>query len=277
MKPFTYLTTLTGVMAALALTAPAQAHRAWIKPSETVLSGEQNYVTFDAAVSNTLFVPEHVAYNTAAITVTAPDGNSVEIENASKGKYRSVFDVPLKSPGTYRIASASSGLRAFWRDEEGNRKMWPRRGGAKDGETYENSVPDKASELLVTYGSRRTETFVTLGSPSTESLQPSNQGLELVVNTHPNDLYATEQASFSFLIDGEPAAGVEIEIVRGSMRYRNASEALTTTTDEKGRFTVTWPEAGMYFVEASYSDDKAKAPATERRGSYSATFEVLPL
>ena len=79
------------------------------------------------------------------------------------------------------------------------------------------------------------------------------------------------------MIDGEPAAGVEIEVVRGSMRYRNASEALTTTTDEKGRFTVTWPEAGMYFVEASYSDNKAKAPATERRGSYSATFEVLPL
>ena len=277
MKKSAYLTPIAGALAALMMVVPAHAHRLWIKPSETVLSGEQNYVTFDAAVSNTLFVPEHVAFGTESIDVIAPDGSAVNIENASTGKYRSVFDVALTSQGTYKIASASNGLRAFWRDENGNRKMWPGRGGPQEGETFENSVPAHADELRVTYASRRVETYVTLGAPTSDSLEPTNQGLELIPQTHPNDLFATEQASFTFLIDGEPARGVEIEIVRGSMRYRNAAEAMTMTTDDKGMFTVTWPEAGMYFLEASYSDDKASAPATERRGNYSATLEVLPL
>jgi hypothetical protein len=32
----------------------------------------------------------------------------------------------------------------------------------------------------------------------------------------------------------------------------------------------------MYWLEASVQDDKAEKPATKRRASYVATFEVLP-
>jgi hypothetical protein len=35
------------------------AHRLWLLPSSTVLSGDEGWVTVDAAVSNTLFVFEH--------------------------------------------------------------------------------------------------------------------------------------------------------------------------------------------------------------------------
>lgn len=268
---------ITALAAVLMVSAPVDAHRAWIKPSETVLSGEQNYVTFDAAVSNTLFFPDHVALRTDGVVAYGPDGQTLAIENAARGKYRSVFDLALNKEGTYKIASASAGLRAFWRDEQGNRQMWPPRGRSSEGQTFEQAVPKDAKDLRVMYSSRRIETFVTLGAPSEEALKPTNQGLELVPVTHPNDLYATEAATFRFLIDGEPAKGVEIEITPGAMRYRNAPEDIKVTTDAKGEFTVTWPKAAMYFLEASYKDDKAKAPATERTGGYSATLEVLPL
>lgn len=262
---------------ALAISTSANAHRVWIKPSKTVLSGDSNYVTFDAAVSNTIFVPEHFPYRTDGIVATGPDGNTIDLQNVSTGKYRSTFDLELTKDGTYRIGAASAGIRAFWRDEQGKRQMWPPRSGAAEGETFENAVPKNAKELRVTYGSRRVETFVTLGAPSNKSLAPTNKGLELVTVTHPNDLFATETATFKFIIDGEPAKGVEIEVVKGSMRYRNSSETITLTTNVKGEFSVTWPQAGMYFLEASYKDDKAKAPATERSGNYAAVFEVLPL
>ncbi|MGQ8364213.1 DUF4198 domain-containing protein [Glaciecola sp. 1036] len=260
-----------------AVVVSASAHRAWIKPSETVLSGDQNYVTFDAAVSNTLFLPEHVPLRTNGILVTGPTATKVELENVATGKYRSTFDINLQQQGTYKIASASSGLRAFWKDAEGNRKMWPPRGRGAGEQTFEQAVPKDAKELQVSYSSRRVETYVSLGAPDETALAITKTGLELKPLTHPNDLFATETASFQFLMDGEPVEGVEIEIVRGSMRYRNDSETITLTSDADGKFSVTWPTAGMYFIEASYSDEKAKAPATRRQGGYALTLEVLPL
>lgn len=261
----------------LSISTSVQAHRVWIKPNKTVLSGETSYVTFDAAVSNTIFVADHAAYRANGVIATGPEGDSVELENMSLGKYRSTFDVKLTKSGTYRIGAASAGIRAAWRDEEGNRKRWPARGKSAEDQSFETAVPKNAKDLEVSYSSRRVETFVTLGELSSQTLKPSNKGLELVPLTHPNDLFATETANFKFLIDGEPAKDVEIEVVRGGMRYRNDSETITLKTNAKGEFNVTWPEAGMYFLEASYKDDKAQLPATTRQGAYAATLEVLPL
>ncbi len=263
--------------ASIALSFSAHAHRAWLLPSSTVLSGENAYVTFDAAISNTLFHPDHFAMSVDNLVVSSPNGEKLELENVARGKYRTTFDLHLKQEGTYTLTSAGTGLRAFWRDENGNRKMWPGRGQAFVAEEFDAAVPKSASELRVVQTSRRIETFVTLGAPTSNTFTPSNVGLELVPISHPNDLFAGETAHFTLLIDGEIAVGAEIEIVRGGMRYRNDQHLMQVKSDDKGQFAITWPEAGMYFVEISYQDDKATAPATVRSGSYSATFEVLPL
>ena len=95
--------------------------------------------------------------------------------------------------------------------------------------------------------------------------------------THPNDLFAGEEARFRVLVDGKPAAGLEFEIVRGETRYRNAQDEIKATTDAKGELTVTWPEAGMYWLETGTEDDKTSIPQAEkRRLSYVVTLEVLP-
>ncbi len=44
------------LIAAWLACSPALAHRMWILPSSTVLSGMEAWATFDAAISNTLFV-----------------------------------------------------------------------------------------------------------------------------------------------------------------------------------------------------------------------------
>ncbi|WP_207916366.1 DUF4198 domain-containing protein [Lysobacter sp. N42] len=268
---------LGALVSLTALSFPADAHRAWLKPSATVLSGDAPFITVDAAISNTLFHADHHAMSLNGVEVTAPNGTSLELLNSSSGKYRSVFDLELTQQGTYRIASASAGLRAFWRDEEGNRKMWPGRGQQANESEFATAVPQNADELRVMRSSRRIESFATVGAPTYEVLEPTGHGLELAFHTHPNDLYATETATFQFFIDGEPAAGVEVEVVRGGMRYRNSQEEITLVSNAEGMVEVTWPEAGMYFMEASYQDDQAAAPATIRSGGYAGTFEVLPL
>ena len=265
-------TSLTFAALALALALPfsASAHKAWLQPSATVLSSDE-WITVDAAVSNDLFFFNHVPMRAESLVITAPDGSAVQPQNPHTGKLRTVFDLQLTKPGTWRLAVVNQGLFASW-EENGQPRRW--RGTA---EAFATEVPKDAAKLQVSQAAGRVETYVTAGNPTTDVFTPSNQGIELVPVTHPNDLFAGEKADFRLLLDGKPAAGLEIEIVRGATRYRNAQEEIKVTTDANGAFSVTWPEAGLYWLETSMQDDKATLPqATQRRASYVVTLEVLP-
>lgn len=256
---------------AAALPLPAAAHKAWLQPSQTVVAGDKPWITVDAAVSNDLFYFNHVPLRLDSLRITAPDGSAVQPQNPATGRYRSVFDVELTQPGTWRIAIVNDWLMARWQ-EAGEAKRW--RGTHAE---FEAEVPKGADGLEVTQNVGRIETFVTNGAPGVEALAPTGKGLELVPVTHPNDLFAGEAASFRMLADGEPAAGLAFEVTRGGTRYRNAQESIEVTTDAEGGFTVTWPEPGLYWLETTLEDDRPNAPqAGKRRLSYVVTLEVLP-
>ena len=262
--------TLSLALAAL-LPLSAVAHKAWLQPSQTVLAGTNPWITVDAAVSNDLFYFNHVPLRLDNLVITAPDGSTVQPQNSATGKYRSVFDVELKQQGTYRIAAVNSALSGSW-EVDGKPKRW--RGTSA---TFATEVPKDAKNLQVSQSVGRNETFVTNGSPNDTALKPTGEGLELVPVTHPNDLFAGEQATFKLHIDGKPAAGLDVEITRGGTRYRNAQDEIKVKTDATGEFSVTWPEAGMYWMETGSEDSKTSLPqARQRRLSYVATLEVLP-
>lgn len=271
-----YLTPLLALAVALSLPMQALAHRAWVVPSATVLSGDDPWVTFDAAVSNTLFHADHAAMRLQGLQAIAPDGKTVEISNSSTGKYRSTFDLQLAQQGTYKVAFTSGGLFARWQDKEGKRHMWPERGKTATDADFATAVPKDAKDLQVSRSYRSIETYVTRGEPTTKALAATGKGFELVPVTHPNDLVAGESARFTLLIEGQPAVGAEVTVIAGAMRYRDGQQEIKATSDDKGQLSITWPHAGMFWLSASYSDDKAKAPATKRTGSLSVTLEVLP-
>lgn len=260
--------TAVAAVLVLAAAAPAQAHRSWLAPSATVLSGAEPWVTVDGAVSNTLFYPDHVAMRLEGLKAIGPDGAPVAIQNGATGKYRSTFDLQLKAPGTYKIVSASDNMMASYK-LGGETKRW--RGAPAELAT---AIPKEATEVNVSSNSRRVETFVTAGAPSTAALKVTGKGLELEPITHPNDLVASETARFKLLMDGKPAAGVEVEVVLGATRYRSKGQEFKVTTGADGVFEVKWPEAGLYWLEASVRGQDA-AGATRSSG-YVATLEVLP-
>lgn len=282
----------TALALAICLPLSAQAHRAWMLPSATVLSGEDPWITVDAAVSNDLFYFEHFPLRlqgigevdqapaggppgmrprpAAQLQVIAPDGTQVQHENGSIGRYRSTFDVHLTQKGTYKLAVANSGLFASWKEGQEN-KRWM--GKAED---FAKQVPAGATELKVAQNNSRMEVFVTSGNPTTTVLKTTGVGLELAPITHPNDLFAGEAAEFTLLLDGKPAAGVEVSVIPGGNRYRDDLGEIKTTSDANGKISITWPNAGMYWLEAELkTSEGVTAPATERRASYSATLEVL--
>lgn len=250
----------------------AQAHNFWLLPSMTVLSGEGGWVTVDAARSNSMFYFDHNAMALDGLQILTPDAELTKAQNKHKGKLRSSFDLQAVEQGTYKIATVDDGLFARYK-VDGKSQRW----FGTDAQ-FNAQVPEDAQELQVSEHISRAETFVTVGAPTREALKASGRGLELLPDTHPNDLYSGESATFKLLLDGKPAEGIEVSVIRGESRYRNDLNIRKFTTDADGAITLNWPHAGMYYLEASTADDKTSSEHTQqRRITYVATLEVLPL
>jgi uncharacterized GH25 family protein len=271
--------------ALFALPAAASAHRQWLLPNATVFSGNGNWVTVDAAASDDLFFADHQPIRLEAIRAWAPDGSAATIENGSTGRYRSSFDVRLDRPGTWKIGTQMSGVIGSFKVNGEERRVGGRGGpppaaglGAAPRPLMLTvaDIPADATDVHLAEISSRNEIFVTADAPTTTLFQPTGKGLELQPLTHPDELVAGEPARFRFLVDGQPAAALKVTVIPGGKRYRNAENATELRTGADGVVSIDWPAAGMYWMNATYADDKPGMPrATERRMSYSATLEVL--
>ncbi|MEN2784962.1 DUF4198 domain-containing protein [Sphingomonas qilianensis] len=295
MTPFTRH--LLTAAALLSIPTALSAHRMWLLPSGTVFSGTESWVTVDAAISNDLFFFDHQPGRLENMKVWQPDGTPGELKNPSTGRYRSVFDVQLDKPGTWKIGLEMSGVMGSFK-VDGVEKRVGGRGGPPPG-AYAGGpaggrpapgqggamrqpplsvadIPANATDVKLTETSSRNEIFVTAGEPTTIVFKPTGKGLEFAPITHPDELVAGEAARFRFLVDGKPAAGIKVSVIPGGKRYRDAEGGMELTTGADGVLTVTWPTAGMYWLNANLTDGKTSVPrATERRMAYSTTLEVL--
>ena len=271
-------TRLLAAAALVSLPAMLSAHRMWMLPSGTVFSGTDAWVTIDAAVSNDLFFPDHQPLRLDGVKVWQPDGSEGKLQNGSTGRYRSVFDVQLDKPGTWKVGTAMSGAMGSF-TVDGVEKRVGGRGGPRPGQPAPLTVADipaNATNVRITETSGRNEIFLTSGEPTTTVFKTTGKGLEFAPITHPDELVAGETAKFRFLIDGKPAAGLKVTVIPGGKRYRNDEGAVELTTGSDGVLDVKWPTAGMYWLNATATDTRTSIPrATERRMSYTTTVEVL--
>lgn len=271
MRAFRLLAAATA-LAALAVPAAVQAHRQWMLPSSTVLSGNDVWVTVDGAVSNDLFYFDHQPLRLNNVKAWAPDGSEVQIENQATGRFRSVFDLHLTKPGTYKVANAMTGIGGSFK-VNGQEQRLPR---GTTAEQIATAIPAGATDVAITEMSNRNEIFVTLGEPTDTVLRPTGRGLEFVPETHPNDLVAGEPAVFKFTIDGQPAANLDVTVIPGGIRYRDQLNEMHLKTDAAGKVTISWSAPGMYWLNASATDTRTSVPqATQRRLGYTTTLEVL--
>jgi uncharacterized GH25 family protein len=261
------LTTVASVGILALLPLAAQAHRAWMLPSSTVVSGDRAWVTIDAASSNDLFYFDHNPMRLDNLKVFAPDGSAVEAQNKATGKYRSTFDVQLDKPGTWRISNLNDQVNANYKVGTEEKRA---RGTM---ESVRKEIPANATVVSVSRNQSRIDVFVTSGKPTSTVLKPTGSGLELVPVTHPNDLVAGEKATFTLVMDGKPVAGIPVTVIPGGIRYRDQLGEIKVTTGADGKFSVTWPEAGMYWLNTSYpasaedEDDHGPQPAARPQGA----------
>lgn len=268
------LTVLAAVL--LAALPSAHAHRQWLLPSTTQAEGKEPWVTVDAAVSENLFEIDGTPLKLDGLTVTAPDGTALLPAQTATGKLRSSADLKLAKPGTYRITLLSETAIASYK-LNGEAKRW--RGNAAD---LNKELPAGAADVQVSRTLGRLETYVTAGQPTGSVVKPSGQGLELLPLGHPNDYTAGQAARFRVLLDGRPLTGLTVAIVPGGVRYRGVLREVAATTDGSGEFAVTWPQAQMYWINASYpprvevQEGQPRPAPPALRYNYGGTFEVFP-
>ncbi|MES2987323.1 MAG: DUF4198 domain-containing protein [Pseudomonadota bacterium] len=268
-------------IAAMAIVAApaAYAHRAWLLPSSTNLSGTDNWVTIDAAASNEVFFFDHRPL-VALPTVFQPDGTEGKVENHAVGKFRATFDVHLTQQGTYRLSILNEGVFGSYK-LNGETKQLPR---GTTTATLAAAIPAGATDVQTAEVVSRNETFVTQGAPTTTAFKTSGRGIELVPVTHPTDLVAGEGATFQFLMDGKPGANLKVLAIPGGIRYRDGLHQIDLKTDAQGKVTINWPTPGMYWLnvvpeggpamEGPAGGPRASGPP-QRRVAYITTLEVL--
>ncbi|MBT2186830.1 DUF4198 domain-containing protein [Sphingobium nicotianae] len=295
-------TCLIAAAALIAVATPGLAHRNWLLPSATIFSSTPETVAVDAAESTDLFFPDHRALGVERIKVWAPDGSEGKIQNGSNGRVRSTFEVQLDKPGTWRIGMVQNGIGGTfkvdgveWRLFSGRRPggaggpgagagRGPGAPGGPSGAGGEpprfvssiDEIPANATDIRITETSGSNNIYVTAGEPTDTVFTPTGKGLEMVPVTHLTELVKGEPARLKFLVDGKPAAGLKVSVLPGGKRYRDSDGAIEIMTGADGVATIDWPEAGMFWLNTSFADNKATMPkATGRRMSYTATLEVM--
>lgn len=270
MKTFRNALIATAAFASIAVPSALTAHRLWILPSTTVVSSDDGWVTFDAAASNDLFYPDHQPLRVEPAAM-APDGSAAKIENFSTGRFRSTFDLHLTQKGTWKVVLANGGVGGSYM-LDGKEQRLPR---GMTADKLPGAIPAGATDVKLTEIANRNEVFVTSGAPTETVFKPTGQGLELVPVTHPNDLVSDEPATFGFVVDGKPAAGLEVKVIPGGSRYRDTVGEMTLKTDAAGKVQVTWPGPGMYWLNVSAQGTSSSIPNAGRRMGYTTTLEVL--
>ncbi|WP_154224645.1 DUF4198 domain-containing protein [Marinicella rhabdoformis] len=253
-----------------------QAHKRWVLPSIFNVS-EPQWVAVDATVSNNIFYPDR-PWSLDNIRVNTPEGKAGVIENKYTGHRRSTFDVHLGQPGTYEIISQGTGYFASY--DKVNPKKGERPQERKRGQNLaelKTQLPENAKNLTISQSDSKMVSYVTVGAPSFGVFKLTNKGIEMQPETHPNDLYQGEQASFVFLVDGQAIEGLEVLMVWEGTRYRNSENETTFKTDVQGKVKLPLSQSGRFLLEISHKEDvNFDNGISVKYASYLATFEVLP-
>jgi uncharacterized GH25 family protein len=140
--------------------------------------------------------------------------------------------------------------------------------------TAAKELPKGAENVLTTQGRNRAFAFVTVNKPTDNVVKPSGEGLEFTLDRHPADIVAGEIVTMTLLVNGKPAAGVELDLSRDGELYRNEPGRVHYTTDKTGNFSFTAPDAGRYLIEAGYEAKSHSDKADKVREGFTWTFEV---
>lgn len=257
----------------LLFASQAAAHNRWFLPSHFNLSNDKGeWVMVDVTASNEAFNVDK-PMGAERMRITGPDGESVYPGSSYRGHRKSVVDIHLENDGTYQLKMG--GEPEYWTNYKVKGQEEDQWLDNVSKENRQSKLPKGAYDVRTIESSGSILTYITLNSPS-ENFPLTNQGLEFVPVTHPSDVAQGEAATFKFVYNGKAQSGVNVEIIREGVRYRNDPESVKLTTDAKGMISFTLADAGRYLLMAELEKEVPNnALADVIDGKVFLTFEAI--
>lgn len=255
-----------GLLLALAA-LPAQAHTPYLH-AKGEIGAEGGLVSMEASFAETFFIPE-AAFDKSQFQITGPDGKQHAPDRVEVWKARTLAEHRLDStPGTWRFSTGRRYGALF--------RIWEIDGKRESSRDPEAKIPAGAKVLENFQSVTLAETYLTVGAPNRTALTARGEGLEIVANDHPTDLYVDEAFTFTVLFDGKPLAGQKVQITEAVSDTGNTPQIIHLTTDAEGRATFRPKQAALWLALTRH-----RTPAPESSGvaeyshSYTLTFRTL--
>lgn len=240
-----------------------QAHMPYVLPTLFDV-GKGDHVTVQSAFAEDIFLPE-VPMRDAPFHLIGPDGVQLPVEPVTHLRDLSIFEANLPAQGTYRVTSGQRAGRKgkMFRINDD----WVVRG--EGGETPANTQPVDVQSMTLA------EAYVTRGQPTSDALKAKGEALEVQPVTHPNDIAAGSDATFTLLFNGQPLANTEVTLFRSAGYYDGRKISSQTKSDANGRFSVKPDDAGTYLILARHRDVAPAGAATPYRSyTYTLVFDA---
>ncbi|MEO1339303.1 MAG: DUF4198 domain-containing protein, partial [Myxococcota bacterium] len=184
--------------------------------------------------------------------VNGPDSEKKAPSFVYTGKTRTLAEIKLEKPGTYRITANEP--EEYWSKLiEGKKTRWVPLAGDR--------LAGKKVEISKRYWSQSVA-YVTVGKPTNDVLASDSAPLELIPTEHPSQLSDNKPFRIRVLANGKPLSDREIEVFGDAT---NGHEALfTVKSDSKGYAQIRGLKPGRYLLSTRHeipspSDSKADA------------------
>jgi uncharacterized GH25 family protein len=226
--------------------APCAAHQKWLLPSFFVAEKGPAWLSFDVTWSDRPFTAES-GVGAQPLWIVDPSGRRQAPPTVFVGKTKSVAEVELTEPGTYRLESIDP-LTYWTQVEQDGRIQWLQK---SKNEVEAGQV--KRSDL---YWSKAIA-YVTLGETSDVPPPDDAEPLDLRLEQHPNRLKLGETLKIQVVSRGKPLPRAEVKTFGPDAVGHKPSSV--TRCGEDGHCTIQPEAAGRFLfacqLEREVTDD----------------------
>lgn len=244
----------------------SHAHQQWLSTNFDVHSGDSAWLSFDHTFGDRRFQPGSGPGSYYSWWIVGPDGLRRNVPHLFVGKTRTVGEIELSDPGTYRIEAVED-LMPWTQLKVDGKDVW-QPGTRADFDGFDI--------LRSRVYFNKSVSYVTLGSMSQSLMAATGDPLEILFEDHPNDLYEGKRFQVRILAFGEPLTSHEVRMFSEYSEGHDASA--TCSSDANGFCEFETPKPGRYLLAANTEGTSSEDAVTDGFShGYSVMIEVKPV
>ena len=228
-----------------AVITPVLGHQQWILPNFFYTDHEFSWLSLDHTWSDQRFVSERGSGT--LLSIIHPEGWHIGTSSTYISQTRTVAEVELREPGTYRIET-NRPAEYLTQIEANGKKEWVTK--------PKNQLPG-VKIIQSEHKWFHTTTFVTVQEYTQSVLEATGVPLEIVPLTHPNRIFVGKPFVFHVLSNGQPVPNQKVEIYSEEDSGHDA--VLITITNADGGCELIFPSPGRYLLTAKLRQEAKDA------------------